>query len=221
MKIVEMFYSIQGEGKYVGVPQIFIRLPSCNLKCRYCDTKFDEYQEIDDETLFQKIETMLENPVHSISFTGGEPLMHAENIRKVAEKFPNEKIFLETNGTLPRQLEKIINIVDIISMDFKMPSVIDENLFTQHEEFLKLARQKDCYVKIVISAETTFDEFTHALEIISNIDPNILLILQPVDPFRDVKPVKSERLLDFQKHALKYLTDVRIIPQTHKILKLQ
>ena len=221
MKIVEMFYSIQGEGKFVGVPQIFIRLPSCNLNCRYCDTKFDEYQEIEDESLFQKIETMLKNPVHSISFTGGEPLLHADDIRKVAEKFPNEKIFLETNGTLPRQLEKIIDVVDIISMDFKMPSILGKDFFIQHEEFLKLARQKDCYVKIVISAETTFDEFTKAVSTISNIDLNILLILQPVDPFRDVKPVKSERLLDFQKHALKFLTDVRIIPQTHKILKLQ
>ena len=217
LKLVEIFHSIQGEGKYVGVPQIFVRFPNCNLRCRYCDTKFDRAEEISIDEI-SKI--LAANRVHSISLTGGEPLLHVDEILKLKQKFPNEKLFLETNGSLPNELSRVIDSIDIVSMDFKMPSVIDQNLFATHEKFLRIANQKDCYVKIVLSNETTIEEFSEAIETIARVDPKILLILQPVDPRNGIQPIKSERIIEFQNRALNFLNDVRIIPQTHKMLRI-
>ena len=217
LKLVEIFHSIQGEGKYVGVPQIFVRFPNCNLHCQYCDTRFDRAEEISIDEI-SKI--LAANRVHSISLTGGEPLLHVDEILKLKQKFPNEKLFLETNGSLPNELSKVIDSIDIVSMDFKMPSVIDQNLFGIHEKFLRIANQKNCYVKIVLSNETTIEEFSEAIETIARVDPKILLILQPVDPRNGIQPIKSERIIEFQNRALNFLNDVRIIPQTHKMLRI-
>lgn len=217
LKLVEIFHSIQGEGKYVGVPQIFVRFPNCNLHCRYCDTKFDRAEEISIDEI-SKI--LAANRVHSISLTGGEPLLHVDEILELKQKFPNEKFFLETNGSLSNELEKIIDSIDIVSMDFKMPSVINQNLFETHEKFLRIANQKDCYVKIVLSNETTIEEFSMAIDTIARVDPKILLILQPVDPRNGIQPIKSEMIIEFQNRALNFLNDVRIIPQTHKMLRI-
>ena len=123
--------------------------------------------------------------------------------------------------SLPNELSRVIDSIDIVSMDFKMPSVIDQNLFATHEKFLRIANQKDCYVKIVLSNETTIEEFSEAIETIARVDPKILLILQPVDPRNGIQPIKSERIIEFQNRALNILEDVRVIPQTHKILAIQ
>ena len=77
MKVVEIFKSIDGEGKRAGLPTTFIRLHGCNLSCSYCDSKYactgDEYTEM---TLEQIIQSVLELGVSSVTVTGGEPLIH-------------------------------------------------------------------------------------------------------------------------------------------------
>ena len=87
-------------------------------------------------------------PHQAVSFTGGEPLLHGPFIRALAEQL-DAPIFLETNGTLYQQLEEILDIVDIISMDIKLPSIIRTPQWEAHKAFLRLAREKDLYVKLV------------------------------------------------------------------------
>lgn len=238
--LVEIFSSVQGEGKYVGYRQIFIRLADCNLNCAYCDTNFKpaEFCNVEttaDSMTFKQVKNPFtaaqvapiieqlnrEVPTHSVSFTGGEPLLHWKFIREVAEKIKpaDLKIFLETNGTLPAELSQVIDCVDIISADIKLPSVAG-NHFTRHSEFLKIAANKDLYVKIVISAETSLDEFAAATNLIAEVSPKIPLILQPVTPVKNVKPIPARRILELQTAALRKLDDVRVIPQTHRILSI-
>ena len=235
--LIEIFSSIQGEGKYVGCRQIFIRLADCNLNCAYCDTNFNRADFCNVETsagsmTFQKIKNPIDAaqvaeiiknfnsqvPTHSVSFTGGEPLLHWNFIREIAEKI-NLKIFLETNGTLPNELSQIINFVDIISMDIKLPSVAGI-FFDRHKEFLKIARQKDLYAKIVISAETTLEEFDAAINLIAEVSPQILLILQPVTPVKNVKAIPARKILELQARAFSKLKSVRVIPQTHRLINI-
>ena len=72
--IKEIFESIQGEGPYIGVNQLFVRFSKCNLNCDYCDTDFQtnlkEYTETDFINEINKY-----NNIHSVSLTGGEPLL--------------------------------------------------------------------------------------------------------------------------------------------------
>lgn len=238
--LIEIFSSVQGEGKYVGYRQIFIRMADCNLNCAYCDTNFKRADFCNVETsagsmLFEKIKNPLdaaqvaeiikkfnlEVPAHSLSFTGGEPLLNYKFIREVAEKIQGTglKIFLETNGTLSAELSQIVDCVDIISADIKLPSVTG-NFFNQHKEFLKIAAAKDLYAKIVISAETTLEEFDAAINLIVEVSPEILLILQPVTPVKNVKAISAQKILQLQAAALQKLKFVRVIPQTHRLINI-
>ena len=238
--LIEIFSSVQGEGKYVGCRQIFIRSAECNLNCAYCDTNFKRAAFCNVETsagsmTFEKIKNpvdaaqvaeIIKNfssqvPTQAVSFTGGEPLLNWKFIREVAEiiKPAELKIFLETNGTLADELSQIIDIVDIISADIKLPSVAGNN-FDRHAEFLKIAAQKDLYAKIVISAETTLEEFDAAINLLEKISPQILLILQPVTPVKNVKAIPARKILELQARALRKLKSVRVIPQTHRLLNI-
>ncbi len=141
LPVTEIFSSIQGEGPYVGIRQIFLRLPKCNLTCPYCDTKTAIQQQFQIETVpGSRHFDVMENPVpldkllevlqtydfsehHSLSVTGGEPLLWANELRILLPlvKEKRLKIYLETNGTLPDQLLQILPMVDVISMDIKLP----------------------------------------------------------------------------------------------------
>ena len=148
--------------------------------------------------------------------------MHWQFVRDVASAVKNfgVKIFFETNGILPKEFEKISDVVDIVSMDIKLPSVIGKNLFAVHEKFLQAAQDKDLCVKMVVTGETTREEFLSAVELIANIDAKTFLILQPVTPIKNVKAVSAEKILALQAAALRKLKNVRVIPQTHKFINL-
>ena len=236
--LIEIFSSIQGEGKYVGCRQIFVRLSGCNLHCAYCDTNFHRadfckvetqagsmnFSQIKNPVSAEKVAEIIKNfheqiPAHSVSFTGGEPLLHWKFILEVAELLKNcgLKIFLETNGTLAEDFKKIFDAIDIISMDIKLPSVIGENLFDLHKKFIEIAREKDLYIKIVVSAETSTEEFLDAVNLIPK---NTSLIIQPVTPFGKIKKATAEKILSLQSLALQKLDDVRVIPQTHRFINV-
>lgn len=130
------------------------------------------------------------------------------------------KIFLETNGTLCEELEKVLDVVDIISMDIKLPSVTGRNLFSVHERFLRAAQGKDICVKLVVTGGTPRDEFLSAIETVAVVDASLLTILQPVTPVGGVVAPSAGQILSLQAAALRRLRNVRIIPQTHKLLNL-
>lgn len=235
--MIEIFSSIQGEGKYLGCRQIFVRLAGCNLNCAYCDTDFaradfcrietaagsmkfrDEKNPLDAAQVAGLIKNFTaEVPIQAVSFTGGEPLLHWRFIGEVASLIKDfgVKIFLETNGTLYEEFERISGAIDIVSMDIKL----GQNLFDAHEKFLRAAQSKDLYVKIVVTGETTREEFLSAVDLIANVDAGILLIVQPVTPVNGICAATAEKILSLQAAALRRLKDVRIIPQTHRFMNL-
>ena len=237
--VIEIFSSVQGEGKYLGCRQIFVRLAGCNLNCNFCDTNFRRadfcrvetsagsmtFRDEKNPLAAEKVADVIENfcaqvPTQAVSFTGGEPLLHGEFIRDVAALMKNfgTKIFLETNGTLVNELEKILPVVDIVSMDIKLPSVVGKNLFAVHEKFLRVAVGKNLCVKIVVTGETSTEEFLSAIELVAHVDEKIFVVLQPVTPVNGVSAVSAEKILSLQAAALRRLKNVRVIPQTHKLI---
>lgn len=220
--ILEVFSSIQGEGPYIGERQIFIRFADCNLNCTYCDTaKNKPAVKLAVKDIILKIKELNKKVKHrTISLTGGEPLLYAGFLEKLLPELKNKgfRIYLETNATLPRALKKILECVDIISADIKLPSVSAQKAFWRsHKEFIELSRFKKIFVKTVVSDKLKRRDFKKATALLSSIDKNITLVIQPVTSGKKVK-INTAALFKLQEYALGSLKNVLVIPQIHKIL---
>ena len=246
-RVVEVFSSIQGEAELVGYRQIFVRFFGCNLRCSWCDSpetlfghppaRFERtpgHRDFEQQTNPVPMETLLgavhrlhAKPHHSVSLTGGEPLLHARFLRsflpelRALENLPH---YLETNGLLPEHLSQVIDQVDTIGMDLKPPSCTDDPMadwLERHERFLALARQKHVFLKLVVSAKADDGEMEAAFRLVAAQDPKLGLTLQPVTPFGAVQTSPTDlQMLHWHEVASRYLENVRIIPQVHKFMGL-
>ncbi|MEA3560955.1 MAG: 7-carboxy-7-deazaguanine synthase QueE [Candidatus Omnitrophota bacterium] len=218
-RISEIFTSLQGEGIYQGLPQVFVRTFGCNLKCSFCDTRLTGYKEYSAGEIVEIIEGF-NNNFHSLALTGGEPLVQKEFLKRLLEKLkgPGWKIYLETNGTLPGSLEEIINWIDIVSVDLKLPSSTRlRGFWPEHKRFLEIASQADAFVKVVICNSTQEEDVRRAVELVA--DFNLPLVLQP-NSFEMGNELMG-KARQFQELCLSRLSDVRIICQMHKVMGLR
>lgn len=215
-KIREIFTSIQGEGPYVGQKHIFVRFCKCNLNCAYCDTDFNS-QNAKDYNIDDLALNLADNDAEVISFTGGEPLLELDFLKEFLSEYKsklNKKIYLETNGTLYKNLAQIIDYIDIISMDIKLESATGQkNLFFENEEFLKIAQKKETFIKVVFDENISDDEIEKTTTLAKKY--NTLLILQPKMPIN--KGLDLDNI--YNKFYKKY-KNIRLIPQVHKYLNL-
>ena len=220
-RITEVFDSVQGEGIYLGEKQIFVRFFNCNLSCAYCDTKLDRFTEYEPNELFEEIK-LYRDKFHSISFTGGEPLLYAdflEIILGLTSEY-GHKHYLETNGTLFSELEQLIDQIDFIAMDLKFPSSTGMgNLWQMHRKFLKIAAKKEVFLKAIICQATKQEDLKEALALIKEISPASVLVLQPNN--YDDQSVLYKKLLNFKEIANQQGVTTCIIPQIHKIAGLR
>src|SRR5579871_464103 len=102
MKLAELFYSVQGEGKLTGVPSVFVRASGCNLRCVWCDTPYASWNpEGQDIPVAQIVTRVREFPARHVVLTGGEPMIMPD-IRELAEALAAEgkHITVETAGTV-------------------------------------------------------------------------------------------------------------------------
>lgn len=247
-RLVEIFSSIQGEGIYVGQRQVFVRTYGCNIRCSYCDSpetlrespipsscrvedppgswNFNSLQNpISSDALTRLVQSYLHAPHHSVSVTGGEPLLH---VKFLQEWLPEMKriglpVCIETNGLLPDHLSRIVHNIHTVSMDIKAPSATGlspEYTWDRHSKFLSVAKSTNVYVKLVITPSTADSELLLAAELLRCVDNSIPLILQPVTPYgKEEKTVTPARMLELHALASSQLTDVRVIPQTHRMLQ--
>jgi len=220
-KISEIFLSLQGEGIYVGVPQVFVRFYDCNLSCAFCDTRTPGYKTFTPDTLMSGI-LEFEGPYHSVSLTGGEPLLQADfikNFLKEYKRFYKKGIYLETNGTLPKELAKVIEFIDIVAMDFKLPSSAGNTGFwREHKEFLKIASAKKVFVKAVVTANTVLADITRAVEIVKSVKKSIPVVLQPVTTPREEERIKPKDLDEFRFTFKRSIDRVEVMPQMHRLI---
>jgi organic radical activating enzyme len=161
--------------------------------------------------------------LHALSITGGEPLMQAEFLSDwLAYERPGLPVMLETNGTYPDRLAALLPFVDLISMDVKLPSNSGEDSFwAQHGEFLALASEKTVYVKIPVDEDTLEEEVATAAELIAGVSARIAVFLQPIVDDTGRPRLSWSRLTAFYDATAARVADVRVLPQTHKILGLR
>ncbi len=233
--ILEIFKSIQGEGAYAGANQIFVRFYECNMFCVWCDTPHSiggpakhklpnatpQYTEMTMSDVVQEIEGLWDH-CHSVSLTGGEPLVQADFIKELLPQLAQRKfpVHLETNGILFEELVKVIDGIDVVSMDFKLPSSTgDREYWTEHEAFLKIAREKETFIKVVVTNDTEEADILKAAVLVESIDPDMLFIIQP--NFFEMKDNVVAKCIALEQHVSHYLSNVRVIPQMHKMLKVR
>ena len=226
--IVEIFSSFQGEGPYIGVKQIFIRFAGCNLNCSFCDTPNDViFKDVTVAQIMERVKDLEEacGVHHSISLTGGEPLLQADFLVHLLPilKEQNFKTYLETNGTLIEALKRVIKYIDIIAMDMKLPSSTGMPLLWQnHIYFLNIAKEKDVFVKVVVTENTLEKDILEARDIVERFDENIIFVIQPASTGdKGTFKVSEEKLLDYLDLSRERLRDVRIIPQMHKLIGMK
>ena len=228
--INEVFFSYQGEGIYAGIPQIFVRFSGCNLRCNYCDTpkslninsksRYFTTQALFEymNDVFNKNKENFYNQKPSVSFTGGEPLIYADFILELLQKYVKNKfsVYMETNGSLPQQIKKVYKYCDVVSMDIKFQSACNKDLFMKHKKFLDVCKKK-VFVKTVITKNTQEKEFVKAINLISKTSKNIPLIIQPASFDNST----NRKVVKFYSVAISKIKDVRILPQLHKLWKIK
>lgn len=248
--IHEVFSGIQGEGTLVGFRQIFVRFHGCNLACAYCDTPASHgappatcncetragsrdvvalMNPLTVDDLSRAVLALQETyPHHSVSLTGGEPLLHHGFLNRFlpclhAAGIPS---FLETNGVAVAELAALTTVPSYIAMDMKLPSTAGVAAqWERHTEFLAVAARQlatqttdSLQVKIVFGEDSLAD-VARATAILAACDATIPCILQPVTahPGGPAAP-GADTVLEAQRMAASLLRRVRVIPQTHVML---
>ena len=239
----EIFVSFQGEGAHVGRRHLFVRLAGCNLRCRYCDTP-DSLERTEGYTVSRRggamaigrnpvassevariIAVMVETdaPIDAIAITGGEPLVQSDFLAALLGNGGfGVPVLLETNGVLPRRLSEVLPLVDIISMDIKLPSNSGESAYwAEHAEFLELARPKDLYVKVLVDGVTSDADLERAADLLSGVQPAVPTFLQPIVDAAGRPAIGAERLTQLYVLARRRIDSLRVLPQTHKLLGIR
>lgn len=96
ININEIFYSLQGEGFWTGLPAVFVRLSGCNLKCDFCDTDHTSSSPMTEQ---QIVDLVIKYPAKTVILTGGEPLMQPIGALVDLLHKAGKRIHIETNGT--------------------------------------------------------------------------------------------------------------------------
>jgi 7-carboxy-7-deazaguanine synthase len=234
--ISEVFGSFQGEGPRLGERHVFVRFCRCNLKCAYCDTRYAHIKQpkarlelgagkgieavpnpVPLERVVEAVLSQESMPGFNaaLSITGGEPLVQPGFLGALLNKLSGRfKVLLETNGTLPEAFREVSGLVDMVSMDIKLPSVSGAGpLWDSHRAFLGLCTGKELVVKAVFSPSTPLDEVAAAARLVAETAPDALFVLQPLSPVK-----RGDLMFDYYGQAKVYLDRVRVIPQVHKII---
>jgi 7-carboxy-7-deazaguanine synthase len=204
MLISEIFYSLQGEGKLIGAPTVFVRTAGCNLRCKWCDTEyaFEGGKEMELDEIMKEIEL---HDCNQVCITGGEPLIQKDMVKLVQKLLDrNFSISVETGGSvsvdsLPCD-EKLV-----VSLDIKCPSSGEEGKMDFSN--IELMSPND-QLKFVIADDV---DYTYAKEIIAKYHPICKVIFQPVGGLELVE--LSEKVLKDRIEC-----DVRVLPQLHKLI---
>ncbi len=201
LNINEIFYSLQGEAKEVGLPTVFIRLTGCPLRCRYCDTEY-AFKGKNLMGLDQILNKVEQYNTSYVCVTGGEPLaqIHCHILLDALVK-KGHQVSLETSGSI--DISAVNPKVSIV-MDIKTPDSGEQA--SNRYDNIALLQSKD-QVKFVIGSKKDFD---WSVDLLTKHQVKAEVLFSPV--FETITPVQlADWILDKQ-------LNVRLQVQLHKLL---
>jgi len=201
LNITEIFYSLQGEAKEVGIPTVFVRLTGCPLRCNYCDTTY-AFKGNNPLSIGSIMEQVAKYNTHYVCVTGGEPMAQSNCLILLDTLIEaGYKVSMETSGSIDiSPVNKKVSVV----MDLKTPSSTEKS--QNRYENIALLESKD-QLKFVIASRSDFDWCCSILE---NYDVLSDVLFSPV--YESLKPVE---LADW---ILEKQLNVRLQVQLHKLL---
>lgn len=221
MKIVEIFSSIEGEGSRSGVLCTFVRTFGCNLRCKYCDTKYSyEGNDFVEMSIDEIVEHVNKLGNKCVTLTGGEPLIQ-DNIEELIVKLINSGhwVNIETNGSISLyDLYKNLSNYEypvhalydnlMITMDYKCNcSGMTENMCL--ENFQQL--EENDVLKFVVSSDEDLKQALFILENYAQELDNVDVYISPVFGQVDMKDI-----VEFMKEH--NMQNVKLQVQLHKII---
>jgi len=182
MRIAEIFYSIQGEGRLVGVPSVFVRTSGCNLRCVWCDTPYTSWApEGEERSLDEMLAEAKRHPAKHVVVTGGEPLL-AHEIEDLTHRLKGEglHITVETAATIFKPVS-----CDLMSMSPKLANSTPKGKFAgMHEEhrlnlpvIQEFLDRYDYQLKFVADEKKDFAEIEEILQRLRNVDRTRVLVM--------------------------------------------
>jgi 7-carboxy-7-deazaguanine synthase len=235
----EVFVSVQGEGPLVGTPMLFVRFGGCAAGCDRCDTPRARTRApqfiihgpdaevvpnpVKVVDLTARMEPLLRDLPY-LAVTGGEPLEQPGFLSLLLTRLSEtgKRVLLETRGEHCRELAEVLPRVDVIAVDVKLPSFSGKPLpLAEAKNFLEIAKQRTCYVKVVVGPDTEEPEVLDAARLVAGIRGRIPFVIQPRHDEKAPPPGESERLLALTVRLTNTLDDVRLIPQAHRALGLR
>ena len=201
LNIKEIFYSLQGEAREVGLPTVFIRLTGCPLRCTYCDTEY-AFKGNNPLTIDEILSQVKQYNTKYICVTGGEPLaqINCHILLDVLIK-QDYQVSLETSGSIDiAQVNPLVSIV----MDIKTPSSA-ESKQNKYDNIAKLTNKDQ--LKFVMGSRADFD---WSINILKKYDTLAGVLFSPV--FEQITPTQ---LADW---ILAEQLNVRLQVQMHKLL---
>ena len=201
LNITEIFYSLQGEAKEVGIPTVFVRLTGCPLRCNYCDTAY-AFKGNNPLSIQHILDEVAQYNAQYVCVTGGEPMAQS-NCLKLLDSLivSGYNVSMETSGSI--DITPVNSRVSIV-MDIKTPSSTEEH--QNRYENLPILKSKD-QLKFVIASRSDFDWCN---EILDNHEVESEILFSPV--YESLKPVE---LADW---ILEKKLNVRLQVQLHKLL---
>ena len=161
LRINEIFYSIEGEGARVGEPTTFVRLSGCNLRCAFCDTEFDAFEE---RTIAQIVKEVQCHLAEWVCITGGEALRQDIVPLCRALKEAGYRLHIETNGTLSPE-PVLFDLIEHWTVSPKKPEIapgferITELKYVVGEAFEESKVQEDRAEFVYLQPESSKPEF--------------------------------------------------------------
>ena len=210
MKISELFFSIQGEGELTGVPSVFVRTSGCNLRCRWCDTKYASWKpEGENVTINDLLDKVCSYPARHVVISGGEPMI-AKGIEEFTHllKESGKHITIETAGTIsPNGIQcDLASLSPKLSDSTPKEGDINKEWIDRHEskrlDYDILSEWVNSYnfqLKFVVSKE---EEIKEIQNVISRIKGKILpekVLLMPEGIDSDTLRSRYDLLIDLCK----------------------
>ena len=195
LPVMEMFYSIQGEGFHSGKPAIFVRLGGCDVGCHWCDVK-ESWNEKDHPylSISEIIDEISQYPSKTIIVTGGEPLMYSLDDLTFELKQKGYQLHLETSGVYTMSGQW-----DWITFSPKKFKKADQSIFAVASELKAIVVNKS--------------DFKFAESFVSSLNDGCIQYLQP-------EWSKSEQMTAVIVEYIKAHPEWNISLQTHKYLNI-